>query len=231
MRRASVVFALLVGVIGLRAQEPDGNRARDPLRAAYMRAHFERTMAVHDALVRGDLATARTQAAMLAEGSPSVPMPVGAEAFHGAFTRTARQAATATTLAQAAQATASVLGLCGQCHRAMRVTADVPRDSAPPAAAGLRGHMQLHHEAAAALIEGLVAPSEDRWVSGVRLLASPRVDDAQVPARLRRAMRDAETALATLTGRAAQAQRTRDRADVYGRMLATCGECHARTTR
>mgnify|MGYP000971205275 CR=1 FL=1 len=231
MRCAAVVFALLAGVIGLRGQEPDGNRAKDPLRAAYMRAHFEQTMAVHDAIVRGDLQTARTQAAILAERSPLVPMPVGAEAFHGAFTRTARQAATAATLAQAAQATASVLGLCGQCHRAMRVTADVPRDGAPATADGPGGHMQVHHEAATALIEGLVAPSESRWASGVRLFATPRVDEAQVPARMRRTMRDAEAALATLAGRATQAQRTRDRTDVYGRMLATCGECHARTRR
>ena len=231
MLRAVIAFALLAGVIGLRAQGPDGTRARDPLQAAYMRAHFEQTMAVHDAVVRGDLATAKAQAAILAERSPSVPMPTGAEAFHGAFTRAAREAATATTLRQAAQATASVLGLCGQCHRAMRVTAEVPRAPSPAGADGLRGHMQLHDAAGTALVEGLVAPSDDRWVAGVRLFASPRVDDAQVPRRLRRTMRDAETALATFTGRAAQAHGTRDRTEVYGRMLATCGECHARTRR
>lgn len=202
----------------------------NPLRAAYMRAHFEQTMRLHDAVARGDLAAAKREAATLAERSPDVPMPAGAEAFHGALTRAARQAAEATTLETAAQATASVLGTCGQCHKAMQVRAGVM----PPAdvkVGGLVGHMLLHQRGVDALLEGLVAPSDTQWGEGVRTFAAPKLDRSEVPGRMRRTFDHGETELAVLAGRMAQAHRTRDREALYGQVLATCGTCHQKLAR
>ena len=197
----------------------------NPLRAAYMRAHFEQTMRLHDAVARGDLAAAKREAATLAERSPDVPMPVGAEAFHGALTRAARDAAAAPTLPAAAQATAAVLGTCGQCHKAMHVRAGV-MPPADPRVGGLVGHMLLHQRGVDALLEGLVAPSDAQWEEGVRTFAAPKLHPSEVPGRMRRTFEHGETELAVLAGHMAQAHRTRDREELYGKVLATCGTCH-----
>lgn len=200
------------------------------LRAAYMRAHFEQAMRLHDAVARGDLPAARREAETLARRSPDIPMPAGAEAFLGALTRATRQAAEATTLQAAAQATASVLGTCGQCHKAMQVRAGVM----PPAdveVGGLVGHMVLHQRGIDALLEGLVAPSDAQWGEGVRTFAAPKLDRTEVPARMRSTFDRGESDLAVLAGRMAQAHRTRDREALYGHVLATCGTCHQKLAR
>lgn len=228
-------WSVVVGALALttaasligHAQPPDRH---NPLRAAYMRAHFQQAMLMHDAVARGDLAGARREAATLAERSPDVPMPAGAEAFHGMLTRTAREAANAATLEAAAQGTASVLGICGQCHKAMHVRATVPP---PPdvTVGGVVGHMQMHQRGSDALLEGLVAPSESQWVEGVRAFAAPKLDSREVPGRMRRTFDHGETELAVLAGHMAQAHRTRDREALYGKVLATCGSCHQKLAR
>ena len=231
MRRHTFArLAMAAGVValalaaGYRLQAQDAGRY-NPLRAAYMRAHFSQAMAMHDAIARGDLPQARVEATILSQRSPTVPMPTGAEAFQGALTHAARDAANATTIDDAAQAAATVLGICGQCHQAMRVRASVPGGT-DVTVGGLVGHMLLHQHGSDALIEGLVAPSDAQWGEGVRTFASPKLESAEVPSRFRGRMRDGESALAVLAGHAAQAQRTRDRAENYGRILATCGTCH-----
>ena len=86
--------------------------------------------------------------------------------------------------------------------------------------------MLLHQKGADDLLEGLVAPSETQWVEGVRVFASPKLEPDQVPGKLRKTMEARETDLAVLAGHAAQAHRTRDRAEIYGQLLTTCGTCH-----
>jgi len=217
--------AILAGTTGFRLQAQQGTPRYNALRAAYMRAHFNQTMALHDAVARGDLTAAKFEATVLAQRSPDVPMPTGSAAFHGALTQAAREAAAAATLDDAAQSTAAVLGICGQCHEAMQVRAVVPA-SKDVSVGGLVGHMLLHQHGADALVEGLVGPSESQWVEGVRTFASPKLESDHIPGKIKGKMSDGETALAGLAGRAAQAHRTRDRAEVYGRILATCGDCH-----
>lgn len=220
---------LLVATAGLVLQAQPADR-HNPLRAAYMRAHFDQAMQVHDAVVRGDLADAKRQAAALAQRSPDVPMPVGAEAFHGALTRSARQAAEASTLAEVADATATVLGTCGQCHKAMHVRATVPPASEVNVG-GVVGHMLMHQRGTDALVEGLVAPSESQWVEGVRAFAAPKLEASEVPGRMRKTFDHGETDLAVLAGHMAQAHRTRDREELYGKVIGTCGSCHQKLAR
>lgn len=221
-----VLVSTTAGLV-LQAQPADRH---SPLRAAYMRAHFEQAMQLHDAVVRGDLPEARRAATALAQHSPDVPMPAGAQAFHGALTRGARQAADASTLAAAADATAMVLGTCGQCHKAMHVRATVPAAD-DVKVGGVVGHMLMHQRGADALVEGLVAPSDSQWGEGVRAFAAPKLEGSEVPGRMRRTFDHGETELAVLAGHMAQAHRTRDREELYGKVIATCGTCHQKLAR
>lgn len=230
LRRSLILVGLATGLVASIALRPAA-QTRDrhnPIRAAYMRAHFQQVVQLHDLVARGDLPGARRQASSLVDASPREFMPVGAEAFRGALTSAAEDAAEAPTLAAAAQATASMLATCGQCHKAHAVRAAVP-GSGDIKVGGFVGHMLLHQHGLDALLEGLVAPSDAQWGEGVRTFASPRIEREHVPGSLRRKMDAGETALATLAGHAAQADRTRERAEIYGRILATCGTCHGST--
>ena len=152
------------------------------------------------------------EATVLADISPTVPMPPGAEAFQGALTQAARDAAAAATLEDAAHATATLFGTCGQCHKANHVRATVPVGK-DIQVGGLVGHMLLHQKGVDDLLEGLVAPSDAQWVEGVRIFASPKFDPHGMPGKMRKAIDHGETELAVLAGHAAPAQRTRDRVD------------------
>jgi cytochrome c553 len=211
----------------VRPQPPD---RYNPLRAAYMRAHFYQAMLLHDAVARGNLEAARVEATRLQQHGATVPMAVGAEAFQGAVLRMAKQASGATTLSEAAQATAVILGTCGECHRAMQVRAMPPLNTEIKVG-GLVGHMLLHQHGSDALVEGLVAPSDSAWTEGVRTFASQKLDSAKAPAKFRKELTAAEATLAELARQAAQAQGSRDREVAYGKVLATCGGCHHMVSR
>ena len=209
---------------------PQAVERPNPLRAAYMRAHFYQAMLLHDAVARGNLETARLEATRLQQHSTTVPMPARAEAFQGAMTRMATQAAAATTLPEAARLTAVILGTCGQCHRAMQVRAMPPLHT-DINVGGLVGHMLLHQHGSDALVEGLVAPSDSAWTEGVRTFATHKPDSAAAPAKFRTQLAVAETRLAELAGQAAQAQGSHNREVAYGKVLATCGTCHSMVSR
>ena len=80
------LLALLVGgvqYVGAQVQ-PRPPERRNPLRAAYRRAHFYQAMLLHDAVARGDLDAAREEAAHLAQHSPTVVLPASAAALQAA---------------------------------------------------------------------------------------------------------------------------------------------------
>jgi mono/diheme cytochrome c family protein len=209
-----------------RAQvRPQPPERHNPLRAAYMRAHFYQAMLLHDAVARGNLETARLEATRLQQQTATATMPAGAEAFRGAIVRMAAQASAATTLPQAAQATSVILGTCGQCHRATQVR-PMPPLGTDVKVGGIVGHMLLHQHGSDALVEGLVAPSDSAWTEGVRTFRAEKLDVADGPAQFRPQLAAAETTLAELAGEAARAQLSRDREVAYGKVLATCGGCH-----
>lgn len=220
---------LLAGTVGLRLHAQTTDR-HNPVRAAYMRAHFNQVLQMHDAIARGNLADARAQASSVAQATFNTPMPPGSRAFEGTLTQAARDIAAATSIDVAAQAAAKMLGTCGQCHKVNNVRATVPPATAADVG-GVVGHMLLHQRGLDDLLEGIVGPSESQWVEGVRVFASPKIDKDLVPRRMRTTMDHGETDLAVLAGHAAQAQRTHDREEMYGRFLATCGSCHATQAR
>jgi hypothetical protein len=223
----TMLGALLLAWASLtRAQvRPQASERHNPLRAAYMRAHFHQAMLLHDAVARGNLETARLEATRLQQSSATVSMPAGGGAFQGAIVRMATQAAVATSLPEAAQITAVILGTCGECHRAMQVRA-MPPLSTDIKVGGFVGHMLLHQHGSDALVEGLVAPSDSAWTEGVRTFATQKLDTAHAPAKFRKEFAAAEARLAELAGQAAQAKLSRDREVAYGKVLSTCGACH-----
>lgn len=226
-----LVALLLAWGAATRAQvRPEAPERHNPLRAAYMRAHFYQAMLLHDAVARGNLETARLEATRLQQHSATLPVTAGAEAFQTALTRMAGQVATATSLSEAAQATAAILGTCGECHQAMHVR-PMPPVNTDITVGGLVGHMLLHQHGSDALLEGLVAPSDSAWSEGVRTFTTQKLDPAAAHGKFGKELASAEITLAEAASQAAHAQRIRDREVAYGRVLATCGACHSKVSR
>ena len=194
---------------------------------AWMEAHYTAAILAHDALVEGDLDTFRARLAELdthelPENSPESWKPLDAQ-LHAA----AVQARNASDLDTAAGTMAAVATACGACHEG---TARGPVYPTPPvgeADGPTQESMRNHEWAVLMLWNGVTGPSEYAWDRGAAGLAETRIfgdaeaappDDPRLLA-LEVAMRDLGAEAKTTTSLA-------DRATLYGRMLAICGDCH-----
>ena len=84
-----------------------------------------------------------------------------------------------------------------------------------------------HQRAADLLLEGLLSPSDSQWQVGAETFARTRLEPRDMPGgKLRERARIANALLQNLANAASGAQRPPDRAQVYGRVLATCARCH-----
>ena len=104
-------------VLSLASNVSPQERASDPSRAAFMKAHFSEAIVMHDAVARGDLPAAHAQATRLAQHRPAVPFPTGAHVFFGLMTIDAGKVRSANTVEEAGHAASSLLSRCGECHR------------------------------------------------------------------------------------------------------------------
>ena len=195
-------------------------------RSLFMKAHFSEAIVMHDAVARGDLAAAQAQAQRLAEHRPDVRFPTGAQAFFGRMTIEAGKVRQAKTIERAASETATLLSRCGQCHEAMHVQSAIPVTPAP-AVGGVVGQMLAHQRAADWLLAGLIGPSTSAWNEGARAFAQLRLDPPAMPTRqLAERARVANARAQSLSATAAKAVGRAERAQAYGRILASCARCH-----
>jgi hypothetical protein len=141
-----------------------------------------------------------------------------------AMRATAREFEDATTLVEAGLALAETLTHCGDCHSAMHAG---PRFAVPPLPEGetVQAHMQRHNWASDRMWEGLVSGSADAFATAADVLKEDALfehSDYDSPNRIRALAQHVHR-----VGRsAAEAQTPEARAEVYGRLLATCAGCH-----
>jgi cytochrome c553 len=191
-----------------------------------MREHFTRGAAIRDAVIRADLEGVREPATWLAE-HPQEDLPAAAQPNIGEMQRLSAVVAKAADLPQAARGMAQLAAACGACHTAASVTptllAAIPRGED----ASLTGQMRKHYRAADLLYRGLVVPSDHSWNRGADALTG---DPAELALKLGAAAKPGVEALSKQLNELAQEARKaadpKSRSDVYGRMLATCSDCH-----
>lgn len=196
---------------------------------AVMLRHEVFSVAVRDAIVRGDLATAQRNArdlgAIRVNGSPEI-----AERAQ-TMSDAAKAIAAAPDLSAAARATGGLVQTCADCHARLTGPTRLAIEPAPRDEGGRRGRMRRHVWAMNELWDGLVGNSEAPWRAGAAALADPALASSElIPAKSRtpEVERLAED-VRTLGARAAAADDTTVRAGLYGELLATCADCHART--
>lgn len=198
--------------------EPE-TQPRSP-EAEAMHAWFLAIGAAEHAVVRGDATAAREEGRELAEKLHGAAPPGAWLAVVSEITREADALAHAETLEAAGSSVARLAGHCGDCHASLGVEAALPAlESMPPRRPARDPSMTMkwHGWAADRMWEGLVGPSDDRWVRGTAtFVALPGCEAAQTRCESTRA----------LAQRAHVAVTLEDRAAIYGTLLATCADCH-----
>ncbi len=121
-------------------------------------------------------------------------------------------------------AVAKVGEACGACHVAAGL---VPRFAEAPVAAGsdVGAHMARHQWGVDSLWEGLVTPRDDIWTEGALSFFEVPVDHTRDPA-IPEAFAGLAERVHQLGTEAHVVREPEGRAEVYGKLIAACGECH-----
>lgn len=200
----------------------------DVTRAALMKAHYHEAIAIQDAVIRGDLATATPAATALAGAPEPTSLPQVAAPYAAALKAAAGRAAAAKTLNAASSEVASMFATCGACHAAAGVRPALPVQS-PPAVGGLVGHMLAHQHAIDRMQQGLILPSAELWRQGAQDLKVAPLRQADLPrdAALTRDVIAAEKRVHRMAEEAITTDASAVRARQYAQILTTCAECHS----
>jgi hypothetical protein len=220
----TAVFATALAV-DLAALQP---LTSDQSRGALMREHFTSVMAMHDAIVRGDVPAARAQARTIAERPEPPKLPQRAAPYLEAMRSAAARAAAQEDLEHLAGTAGAMLALCGDCHRGVGVRPS-PVLATQSKVGGPVGHMLEHKRAVDLMVEGLTVPSASAWTQGAALLGTAPMHrpDVQLAARIASDVRDKERQIHSLAKRAASAADDRTRLYVYGEIVQRCAACHS----
>jgi cytochrome c553 len=197
--------------------------------SSIMRGHYAQVMAMHAAVIRGDVPAIAAPARELLQRLGVPTNPPAPESTLNEMRFAARWAADTSNLAVAAAATASLLKGCGDCHRAaaVRAAAELP---AATKVGGVVGTMLEHQRAAELMVQGLVGPSTTAWREGARTFAATPLHPKGLPADTaeRKQMVLVEERLQRDVAKAADLEDGYARAAAYASILAECSGCHAK---
>lgn len=219
-------WLLVFTLVGCDAEaEPPAKRSfSEQLLAVHSRMHarFSASRAIEQAIALGDLDRARAEARTIAELDEPEVLPQWQPYFQN-IQAAARQLDASKDLVAAAKATAYLGGQCASCHVATSAKIVFAKDPAPTDQDRLAVQMAGHQWAAARMWDGLIGPSNERWLDGARKLAKSSLtitaesDQLGIADDAARVRLFANRALKTKIG---------DRAALYGELLATCAQCH-----
>lgn len=227
---AIIVCVLLCAPAGCRKKErpPPTREAAEPAHQ-HMQAHFDAIVRIRDALIAGDIKSAKTAAQWIIDNDQDPGIEAWRESV-AEIRQWSRDMVRASKIETAAAAGAELARACGRCHAANGVSPDLGAAKLPPKAPGLVPDMQRHNWAAERMWEGLIGPSESRWNAGIAELAkAPLTSDTIV------ATKSADPSIAELAqqvnalgeeARGIPATAWDTRGAIYARYLSTCAACH-----
>jgi cytochrome c553 len=194
---------------------------------ASMEGHYGVVILAHDALLQGDLEAFRRQLELVPEQRLPASAPASWQPYSDRLGQAAQRGASAGDLDAAAAALGQVVLACGACHEALDSGPVYPAPAPDDGETPVETAMLDHQWATERLWEGVTGPWDNAWTRGAEALANVRVfgelvdDDAVGPE-----LREREEALREIGRAALVTEPLAERAALYGRLLATCGECH-----
>jgi len=194
---------------------------------AAMEAHYTAAILAHDALIQGDLGLFRARLAELDSQALPANSPDAWRPFEEQLHSASARARDVTELGAGASTMAAVALACGACHQSTPLGPVYPAPPPGEDAGHTKADMRKHERAALMLWDGVTGPSEYGWREGAEGLAGTRIfGDAESRGETDPSLLTREATLRGLGEEAKTATSLADRATLYGRLLATCGDCH-----
>ena len=212
---------------------------------AIMKDHAALSVAARNALILGDLPSARHAMRKLAFFMEHVPAPAQGKEYARITQELALEARDAADLEQACMAFGRLSYACGQCHHALDRGPPMKLDPAP-AGEDVRQHMRRHAWAVERMWEALLSDSTLAFQDAAESLAEaplhgPNKPDRESPegaTRLAYEVHDLAFA-AAVEGKVREEEyvprrgestedspTSRGQAEIYGRLLHACSRCH-----
>lgn len=227
----NVASRLVVTVVAIAGCQVVGDRdpatLADRVAAARDRMHvrFAAAKAAQVAIAVGDLDSARASAGQIAALVDPDILPEWRPYLDDIRAAAARTAASADPVV-AAKAMAQLGRDCARCHEATDAKIAFAIEPPPAETGRLAAQMTSHQWAAARMWEGLIGPSTERWLAGARVLAGASLTITAEGGEL--GIADDAARAKLLARRAIEVGAPSDRAALYGELLATCADCHAK---
>jgi len=194
-------------------------------KVALMESHYQPAILAHDMLIRGDLKAFQSKLSALAKQELPGNAPASWKPNHQLMRDAARDAAKAANFEQAGSGMASVVQTCGVCHAGNVKGPVYGSPKLPKGETPTKTKMRSHQWATERLWEGVTGPWDDAWKRGASALTKSDVFSGD---HVDPELRELEAALRTLGEEATKASDLPERAQVYGRLLVACGNCHAK---
>jgi len=191
-----------------------------------MHARFAAARRMEVYLALSDLDQTRIEAHLLAMLDEPEALPAW-RPYLDDIRYNARQVERSTNTMAAAQATANVGASCGRCHRAIGAHVrfrDEPRPGNDPK---LAVRMVDHQWAAMQMWEGLIGPSDERWLAGANALTAMPINIVAQSVTPTSEIDIDDVSRIRLHARRGLQAKPEDRPKVFGDLLATCTHCHA----
>jgi hypothetical protein len=228
--------------------EPKGGAEDAGLPEAFdevMKDHAALSLVARNALIRADLPVAQQAMRKLAFFMEHVPFPEEGKEYVRITHDLAEAVRNAPDLEDACMSFARLSYACGQCHHALDRGPPIKLEPAPEGEE-LTMHMRRHYWAVERMWEALLSDSPEAFQSAAGMLAeSPlhglRTPDMEIPVgttRLAYEVHDLAFA-AAVEGKAGEDDyvpkpgepvegepTTREQAEIFGRLLSTCEQCH-----
>jgi cytochrome c553 len=194
-----------------------------------MVGHFANAGMLSDGVVAGQLESVRSAAKDMIERETGAGLSEKAQPYAEDLRAFARLAASAPDIESAASAVGRVGGACGSCHRVTKRGPVYEVLTSPPEGANpVATRMMRHQWAAQRLWDGLVGPSDDSWQAGAAVLKDAPLFTDELTQDVEQYGEVTKLAwnLWEVGALASSAKDQATRADLHGRLLATCADCH-----
>lgn len=210
------------------APEPAAAPAEDPALAEQMHERFAWVSAIQEVTIQGDVAEARSLAQEFAARlpSPTEPAPAAWRPHVDALRGELEGLGHADDLRDAGASVSRLALLCGRCHADVGARLELPEMPQPAQGGSFQDAMHGHQWAVDRMWEGLIVPSDERWIRGTTMFvaipgckSTTEAGDAEGQALCNHAQSLARRGMVT--------ESREGRAAIYGRLLATCAGCHA----
>lgn len=218
MKRATFVL------LGLLFACSEGQPEPEPITLAdLMKTHFTHAEDMRDAIVNGDFVSLHNGAQAISKPLRVADLPNRWSEHLDGMRASARKIDGEFNIERAAAGFAEVARNCATCHQTTGTTPPLAEYPAPPVGADAKTHMLRHAWAAARMWEGLIVPSDERWLQGASLIAEESPVHTQGSATLSILSKE----LHALGKMAARATTQEERSRIYGSYISRCAGCHS----